>query len=458
VSELLTNASARWAGSDRRGPLLLVLAGVGVAVAVGLRLAPIGVDFPFGDGGLFWVMANDLRESGFVPPAVTSYNTGDIPWVYPPLGLYLVASLGGDLDLFRILPAAWAIATLPAFWLLARALIGERGALVALVAYGLAAPAYSGLIAGGGVTRGPGLVLALLTMWAVVRGHVLGAGLLGGLVLLTHPIAAAYALLGSATLWATRGMNRRMLLAPLVSLAVGAIWIIPMIARHGFEPFGSALRSRELQLGDNVFVLLADALNPPNLAFTIGLVGVAVAVRRRRWDLIAWLLVSVFGLAVVDRWMAIPLAVLAGLAVDAALEHPARLASVALLAVAGVVAVTGVLLAHPIQRLTAEQRATIEWAGAESSPDATFAVVGYDVDRAMVEWFPALSQRRNLTAWQGSEWHPAGDRRDLAKAWASCQATSCLPAADYYVLQPDCCPGIANGLAVVHPHVYARED
>ena len=96
---------------------------------VWLRLAPIFADFAFGDGGLFWVMANDLRDNGFVPPDVTTYNTGDIPWVYPPIGIYLVALLGGGLDLFRFLPAFWAIATLPAVWLLARELIGDRGAL-----------------------------------------------------------------------------------------------------------------------------------------------------------------------------------------------------------------------------------------------------------------------------------------------------------------------------------------
>ena len=94
-------------------------------------------EFPSGDGGLFWVMAADLRSSGFVPPAFTGYNTGDIPWVYPPLGLYLLALVGGGLEWLRILPAVFAIATLPAFWLLARALVSDRAALVALIAYGL---------------------------------------------------------------------------------------------------------------------------------------------------------------------------------------------------------------------------------------------------------------------------------------------------------------------------------
>ena len=441
-----------------RGPLLLLLVAIGAIASVWLRSAPLLANFAFGDGGLFWVMANDLRGNGFVPPELTTYNTGDIPWVYPPLGIYLVAILGGGLDLLRILPVVWAVATLPAVWLLARELIGERGAVVALVAYGLAGPAYQGLIAGGGVTRGPGLLLAVLTMWAVVRGNVAGAGVLGGLTLLTHPIAAFYAVLASATLWATRGANRRMLAAPPIALAIGAAWFVPMIVRHGVAPFTAGAGSRELDLVENLVTLVADAVNPPNLAFTIGLVGVAVAARRRRWDLLAWLAVSVFGLAVVDRWMVIPLAVLAGLAVDAVLDQPARLRSVALLALAGVSAVTGVALAHPNETLTADERETMAWAARETAPEATFAVIGYSADRGVVEWFPALSGRVNLTAWQGTEWLPSGDRRMQATGWANCRALGCLPDADFYVVRPECCPGLTERLAQVRPAVHTTGD
>src|SRR5688572_21622827 len=117
-------------GAELLSPWLMAVVAIGLAVAVWLRLAPLFADFAFGDGGLFWVMARDLRENGFIPPDFTSYNAGDIPWVYPPLGLYLVAMLGDSLDLFRILPAFWAIATIPAVWLLARALVSERAALI----------------------------------------------------------------------------------------------------------------------------------------------------------------------------------------------------------------------------------------------------------------------------------------------------------------------------------------
>ena len=241
-----------------------------------------------------------------------------------------------------------------------------------------------------------------------VRGHVLRAGVLGGLTLLAHPIAALYAVLASTVLWGTRGAPPRMLAAPLIALAIGGLWFVPMVLRHGVEPLLTGLGSREFDPVENLVTLLAGALNPPNLAFTIGAVGIVVAAYRRRWDLLAWLAVSALGVAVVDRWVVIPLAVLAGLAVDAALTRPSQLRSAALLAVAGVVAITGIVLARPAEMLTSEERAVMAWAASETQSDATFAVIGYPADRGMVDWFPALSQRESVTTWQGSEWVPNG--------------------------------------------------
>lgn len=436
---------------------MLVLVAVAVALAIWLRLESAFADFPSGDGGLFWVMGNELRASGFIPPAFTTYNTGDIPWVYPPIGLYLVAALGGGLEWFRILPALFAIATLPAVWLLARSLIGERGGLIAAIAYGLASPAYLGLIAGGGVTRAPGLLLAVLTLWAVVQRYPMAAGVFAGLTLLTHPIAAAYVVVGSAVLWATRGADRRMLWSPLVALAIAAVWFVPMLVRHGLDPFLAGLGSRDIDIVDNAVLLLAESINPPNLAFVLGFVGAAIALRRRRWDLLAWLVVSAFGAAVVDRWVAIPLAVLAGLALDSVLAEPARLRSVAMVAVAAITAVTGVVLSGGPETVTAEQREIMEWAAMETPEDATFAVIGYATDRGMVEWFPALARRENVTTWQGSEWVRGADvRRPAAAAASACLTITCLPIADYYVLRPDCCGQLRSELRPVTSDVFVR--
>ena len=404
-----------------------VLTVIALAVAVWLRVAPALGEFPTGDGGLFWVMANELRANGFVPPEATSFNDADIPWMYPPIGLYLAALAGGGLEWFRILPALWALATIPALWLLARALTNERAALVASVAYGLSAAAYVGLVAGGGVTRGPGMVFALLTMWAVVRGHVARAGLLGGLVLLSHPLAAFYAGLGSAVLWATRERSPRMLLAPLITAAFGALWFGPMILRHGPDALFAGAASRSIDLLENAIALLAQSLNPPNLAFTIGAVGVVVAGLRRRWDLLAWFAVTTVGAAVVDRWVVIPLSVLAGLAVDSAMERLPRMRAVAFLAVASVAAVLGVALADAPTVVPAEQRAIMDWARDQTPGDAEFALIGYSFDSGTVDWFPPLSHRRNVTTWQGTEWVADGSSRAAAEEVLACRDADMRP-------------------------------
>ena len=430
---------------------------VGLAISVWLRLAAVVAEFPFGDGGLFWIMAAELRHNEFVPPTTTSYNDAGIPWMYPPLGLYLLAGLGGGIDWLRLLPAVFAIGTLPAVWLLARPLAGERAAIVAVLAYGLTLAAYHGLIAGGGATRAPGVLLALLTMWAVVTGRTGAAGVLGGLTLLTHPIAAFYAALSCAVLWATRGASPRMLLAVPIAGLIGAAWFGPMVARHGFDTLLGASGSRDFDIAENAVVLVASILNPPNLAFSIGIVGLGLAAVRRRWDLLAWVAVTFLGVAVLDRWLVIPFAVLAGIAVDTALERPRRLASVALLSVTAVAAVTGVLLTEPHDVAGPDEREITDWALSETDPDATFAVIGYNTDAAMVEWFPALTGRRNLSTWQGSEWIP-GDQITPTMAVAACEELACLPDVDYYVLRPECCPQIEAGLRQVGPQTFVRDD
>jgi hypothetical protein len=441
-----------------RSRLALAGVAVGIGLALLLRARPLFLDFPLGDGGLFWVMANDLIGNGFVPPVVTTYNGGQIPWMYPPLGLYLAALLGGGLEWFRILPVAYAIATLPAVWLLARALTTDRAAIVAVIAYGLSAPAYFGLVAGGGVTRAPGVVLALLTMWAVVRSRPVSAGVLGGLVILTHPTAAVYGGLASAVLWATRGAPARMLIAPVIAVGIGALWFAPMIVLHGIDSLSASLGSRGTDLADNAVVLLAAILNPPNLAFTIGAVGVVVALVQRRWDLIGLLVVSLLGASVVDRWAVIPFAILAGLGLDLAITELPRMRSVAALAVAGVVAVTGVLFAGGLQPLTRNERTVMKWARTDTLPEAIFAVIGYPADLGMVEWFPAISGRRNVTAWQGTEWVAGGFQRAEATAASDCRKVDCLPDADYYVLRPECCPDLVERLEQVRERVYTRPD
>jgi hypothetical protein len=254
-------------------------------------------------------------------------------------------------------------------------------------------------------------------------------------------------------------MDRRMLIAPILALAIASAWFLPMVVRHGLGPLLAGAGSRDADVLDNVVTLAGEMLNPPNLAFTVGAVGVAVAARSRRWDLLAWLTVTALGVAVVDRWVVIPAAVLAGFAVDRALSRPRSLPAVAMLVVALITAVTGVALGERPEPIPPSERDMMAWSARATPTDAVFAVIGYHPDRGVVEWFPALSGRQNITTWQGSEWVPGGDgRRAMATEVAACRSLACLPPADYYVLRPGCCAEIAAELLEVRDDVYRRPD
>src|SRR6185503_19542427 len=101
-----------WRGI-RAGHALLAIA---IVTGLLLRLGPILLsDFPLRDGGLFVTMANDIRHAGFGLPEFSTYNTGEVPFAYPPLGLYILAILPGDpITTERWLPLVWSLLAIPA--------------------------------------------------------------------------------------------------------------------------------------------------------------------------------------------------------------------------------------------------------------------------------------------------------------------------------------------------------
>ncbi|MCV0384794.1 MAG: hypothetical protein K5799_15340, partial [Erythrobacter sp.] len=57
-------------------------------------------------------MASEIRAANFTTPAFTGYNSAQIPFAYPPLGLYIVAvgTLAFDgLALLRVLPLVYSL-------------------------------------------------------------------------------------------------------------------------------------------------------------------------------------------------------------------------------------------------------------------------------------------------------------------------------------------------------------
>ena len=131
-----TAAPADWSPASllralfREATLPYWLLGVALTLGIAVRAVPIatGDGFPLNDGGMFYVMVEDLKAAGYALPEYTSYNGGDIPFAYSPLPFYLAAGLsdlGGwdTLDVLRFLPLLFSILTIPAFYLLARAML-----------------------------------------------------------------------------------------------------------------------------------------------------------------------------------------------------------------------------------------------------------------------------------------------------------------------------------------------
>jgi hypothetical protein len=304
------------------------------------------VDFPLNDGGLFYVMVRDVQAANYGLPSFTSYNQVDIPFAYPPLGMYLAALVEDltPLDLltvFRVLPLVYCLLTLGAFFLLARQFLTSRVALVAAVAaFALIPRSFIWLIMGGGVTRGLGLLLALLALRQVYllyrrndRGYLWSAIPLAGATVLSHLETGSFLAFSILLLWLFTDRTRRGFVSSTL-LAAGAAaivspWAAAIVARHGLDPFLGALSSSSSVFsGGEVteFVLIAlarmvwtsEAFFP--LIGALGVIGALIAISRGSYFLPAWWAATILlDARAFHTYSTIPVAILAGYAVAEAL-------------------------------------------------------------------------------------------------------------------------------------------
>lgn len=424
--------------------------GVGLALLVGgiVRILPmLGTNFPLNDGGLFGIMIQDLVDSGFLLPASTTYNGLDIPFAYPPLGFY-VAGIGQQVfglsipETLRAVPLLFNLAAIPAvYWLASGVLRSRSGGMLAALAFALLPRSYLVMITGGGITRGLGLLLAIISLGLASRllqsrGHrwwaVAVLGVDGGLTALAHPQAAIF-LATSILVFLPLAADRReavirVAASGVVGLAVLALWLIPVIGVHGVEPLMSAVQSGQSGLEGlaQLLSLRFAELAVFDVITIAGLLGTILAIRRREFMLPIWLV----AIWVVDSragftFSMVPLALLAAYAalsltpswlpapgtspLGQVRKHP-------MVAAAMVAVLSGLVLANyysglrtssPLHGLNVEQQSALVWAGGNAPEEAVFAVVSGSTfweDDAVSEWFPALTDRRSVATVQGYEW------------------------------------------------------
>lgn len=452
-----------------------------LAFVLGLyvRLWPgLNSDFPLNDGGLFYLMARELQAAHYRLPLYTAYNAAHIPFAYPPLGFYAAALITGvtgckTLDVLRLFPPLCSACTIPACYLFSRALIARRSAVLATFAFALLPSTYVTMIMGGGLTRAPGFVFALLTLHQVAllytrrqRWSVLTSALLASLTILTHPALTWFAIYSTALLWLCYGRSRRGLLDSLLVLALIATftapWWVTVISRYGLEPVLMASQSGNADWYSwtplLVFNFTRESFLP--LFAVLGLLGLFVCLARRQWFLPCWL-ISMFALQPGRgiTYSMVPLALMAGMALDSlvlpglqgvarAVSAPVsseqslppakgvirslRLDPMALLFLGylllyEVVSTLGFSMTAIIFRpLARPERQAMQWVAQHTERPSTFLILPttwFGEDRTS-EWFPALAQRVSVMTVQGSEWLPHREffkRRDNFNKLMACR-------------------------------------
>lgn len=462
---------------------------LGAAIALGMlvRLLPVlRFDFPLNDGGLFYQMSVELQRAEYAIPHFTSYNGEHIPFAYAPLGFYVAALLGhtpdGILAAVRWLPVVVTILGLPAFVLLARRLLpNERTVIAATFAYALLPRAFLWMIMGGGLTRSFGMLFATLALWQAhalytTRSwrHAIPTAAFAALTVLSHIGTAPFLAVSIVLMWAAFGRHRHGILASItvaaLTLALTAPWWAVVVADHGLAPFraaqasggsvlsGSAARwGVRLALSRLTIGITGEPLFP--IIYVAGLLGALVELTRRRWLLPAWwLLIVLADIRAPGTYSAIPIAMLAGVAVTEAFvpllrqwrarASGSRPRSFTLAGVtfsrwsAGVLtalvayATFALTIRSPsviseipfLASLDRGDRAAMQWVATSTPAQSRVLVISgaaWANDR-VAEWFPVLAQRHSVATVQGSEWLPNGEftrRYEASEALADCAAS-----------------------------------
>lgn len=395
-----------------------------------VRVYPVSTtDLPLHDGGLFYVMAQEIRNAGFALPESTSYNNAGIPFAYPPLGLYVVAVgslLVDSLQLLRFLPLLYALIAIVGVYALTSTVLTRRHAAAASMIFALTPHAFDWLIVGGGVTRGLGLALALFTITAAIHAcrvrewlPIVAAGVLGGLTIVTHPEAAAFGAASTAVLCLVNP-DRRERLVPLlavaaIGLAVSAPWWATMLGRHGLEVLTGAAGSRQALVDSLQRVLELRLTGGPfpalDIPLFLGMIGIGVAIWKPQWVLPLWALVVLVTPAAGAFYITVPWAVLGSVAIvevaDRAVGASARQARLGA-AVLVALALVNVLLmpldrSSPVVAIPPSDRVAMAEMDATGPPVAVLTNRPWWLE-GPGEWFPALTGRTNAALAQGSEW------------------------------------------------------
>jgi hypothetical protein len=294
---------------DKRKMILCVIILLGIV----LRFLPgLQTDFPLNDGGMFLSMIQDLRANQYLIPAATNYNYSDIPYAYPPFGIYIAAILSGvfsisDIAILRWLPAIMSAAIIPVFyWLSLQIFDSKPKAFIAAALYALLPTSFDWLVMGGGLTRSFGILFSLLAFGHVyrlfrdgLRTEIWWSILFCALAVLSHPEVGLQTAAICFLMWLFFGRSpaglKNAMLVSLGTVLLTAPWWLTVLIQHGFAPFESAMQTgvRETLLASLFHSFFSMQGSLPILP-VLSLLGIWVAFRKRDFLLFAWAFLPFF--------------------------------------------------------------------------------------------------------------------------------------------------------------------
>lgn len=513
-----TRADTRWSWPrDRVELATAALLGVAAVLTVLVRLVPVlRADFPLNDGGLFYLMTRELQQAHYHLPAYTTYNGAHIPFAYPPVGFYLAGGLSALtgwplLDVVRVLPAVLSALTVPVFALLAWALLRGPVARVAAVFAFICLPrTFAWFVMGGGLTRAPGFLFALLTIYLTylfyTRGRwglAAGATLTGSLALASHLENGQFAAYSCALLFVVYGRQRRGVIGTAaIAVAVAALtapWWATVVREHGWHPFLSAGQSFGY---DKQFFAEFRTLRITNeqglpVLGVLGLLGLAVSIAAGEFFLPCWVvLVYVISPRNPNTLVVTPFAMLVGVAVERLLvtgfravgrtgpgdpratsvtplrwRMPRQWATIVLGGTLAALTGYAFLSARAMYRwsewlavVRPGERAAMRWVAAATPASSRFIVFNAPVqfwgDDGTADWFPALTGRPSVATAAGYEWVLGRAFPRRVAAWDALHAcrhgdVTCIeqwaarerqPFTHVYFTKDSCCPTLLASL------------
>lgn len=423
--------------------LLAVLSGSVLRFIPGILAA-----FPVNDGGMLLAMIRDLRSNEFLIPSFTSYNFADIPFAYPPFGMYLVAFLSQwlplpDIELLRWVPAVVSSAMVAVFYRVARQFLDSVDkALIATLLYAVMPGASDWLIMGGGLTRSFGILFFLLAVGYAYRlfrnGETqpnLALGILCcALAVLSHPEVALQTAAVIFVLWSFFGRDaegvRRAAIVALGTALLTAPWWGTVLYQHGFSPFWSAIHTgvRETLVASLFHTFFSTQGGLPIIS-TLSLAGILVTLRRRAFLLLCCSLLPF----VIDPRNAPAIAIFPLLMLAAEGAHflyrefrraysitfpgamTGRQPLLLSIGVLGAILIYFFAISYALTSrlveisLSPSSRALMSWIRENTPPGSRFLLLTnageiHPMTDSYQEWFPVLAERQSINTLQGMEW------------------------------------------------------